>query len=84
MVPERTHYAEMLTKQGGVCAICAMPETSINRAGEIKRLSVDHCHETAKVRGLLCMKCNTGLGGMRHDVKVLLEAIRYLRGDIHS
>lgn len=48
-------YDKMIEDQGGVCAICG----GINENGH--RLAVDHNHETGKVRGLLCRKCNLGL-----------------------
>ena len=43
----------ILARQGGVCAICLRQPP--------KRLCIDHCHATAKVRGLLCRTCNVGL-----------------------
>lgn len=48
-------YEDMMVVQGGVCALCG----GVNRTN---RLSVDHDHETGKVRGLLCIACNRGLG----------------------
>ncbi len=48
-------YDEMLTRQGGTCAICKKPP-------KVKRLHVDHCHSTGRVRGLLCGSCNGRLG----------------------
>lgn len=45
-------YNSMLSDQDGKCKICK----------EVKKLFVDHCHKTNKIRGLLCIKCNTGLG----------------------
>lgn len=72
-------YRAMLDRQGGVCAICREPETMrIN--GDLLRLSVDHCHDTGKVRGLLCCKCNQALGCFRHDVDRMLAAVDYLKG----
>lgn len=47
-------YQRMLQEQGGVCAICGNPPGN-------RKLAVDHCHETLKVRGLLCHTCNTAL-----------------------
>jgi hypothetical protein len=61
-------WAEMLERQGGVCALCE----------EKKELHVDHCHETKKVRGLLCMTCNTALGKFKDDPEVLRRAIAYI------
>lgn len=44
-------YDQMLSSQGGVCALCGDPPKG-------KRLAVDHDHKTGKVRGLLCSFCN--------------------------
>lgn len=71
-------YEEMLEKQGGVCAICKQPEVTKIKGQKMWRLAVDHCHETNKVRGLLCGKCNRGLGFFQHDVSLLSTAVKYL------
>jgi hypothetical protein len=56
-------YNLMLDAQGGVCKICSMPETTRkNNSDEVRMLCVDHDHNTGKVRGLLCNKCNRALG----------------------
>jgi len=60
--------AKLLEIQGGGCALC----------GEIKLLGVDHCHQTGKVRGILCRKCNGGIGLLRDDPKMLVKAYKYL------
>ena len=73
----REDYIELLTKQHGVCAICANPE-SLTLHGQKKRLSVDHNHTTGKIRGLLCHNCNTALGLVNEDCRVLLSMIRYV------
>jgi len=65
-------YSRMLEQQKGCCAICKSPPGK-------KFLAVDHCHKTGRVRGLLCFRCNTGLGGLRDSQKILLEAIQYLK-----
>ena len=65
-------YEEMLDRQGGVCAICG----SANGNGRI--LAVDHDHITEKVRGLLCGKCNMGLGMFCDNPEILLLAYSYL------
>ena len=62
--------------QGGVCAICGLPETRAYK-GYITRLVVDHDHATLKVRGLLCHTCNTGLGSLK-SIQNLEQAIDYL------
>lgn len=52
----RKWFENTLEEQGGVCKICG----KTNDSG--KRLHVDHNHETGKVRGLLCFRCNHRLG----------------------
>jgi len=44
-----------------------------------KWLSVDHCHNTNKVRGLLCSRCNTALGLLKDDENTILNALMYVR-----
>jgi hypothetical protein len=63
-------YQAMLKAQNGVCAIC---ETKSKR-----NLSVDHCHETGKVRALLCVKCNAGLGCYGDNPAFARKAAAYL------
>lgn len=71
-------YAGMLEAQGGVCAICGRHETRTDaRNGKVRHLSVDHCHKTRKVRGLLCSKCNIGLGKFDDSEEMLYRAIAY-------
>lgn len=65
-------YKEMLAAQGAACAICKA-QSFPNRL-----LSVDHCHSTGRVRGLLCIKCNTALGHAGDNISVLKEMISYL------
>jgi hypothetical protein len=62
-------YLAMYLAQGGLCLIC-------NKKTD---LCVDHCHSTNKVRGLLCDKCNQGIGCLNHDIAQLENAIRYLK-----
>lgn len=69
-------YQEMLTAQGGGCAICGT-KTPSNRT---KYFAVDHCHTTGKVRGLLCTKCNRGLGLFNDRTDLLKLATTYLLG----
>lgn len=66
-------YAALLEKQGGVCATCR--SVCSVRA----KLCVDHDHVTGKVRGLLCVKCNTGLGVFGDSVSIIESALAYLR-----
>ena len=64
-------YDAMLVAQNGVCKICGNPPTT-------ERLSVDHDHQTGKLRGLLCRHCNVGLGHFRDDPNRLINACKYL------
>jgi len=72
-------YREMLESQNGVCAICKNPETSIDkRYNTLRRLAVDHDHETGRVRRLLCHNCNRVLGMIKENpyiVKIMYETI---------
>lgn len=72
-------YQQMLDRQGGVCAICKQPETTKSNTGGDKNLSVDHCHKTGKIRGLLCHHCNTGIGKFNDNVDLLEAAIKYIK-----
>ena len=73
-------YDAMHDNQGGVCAICGLPETTTKGDGVVKRLAVDHCHTTGKVRGLLCNDCNRGIGLLKDDVALLTNSVLYLIG----
>lgn len=64
-------YEAMAQEQKGVCAICYEPPAR-------KRLSVDHCHGTGKVRGLLCERCNSFLGRVNDNAMILASAVTYL------
>ena len=70
-------YRKMLEAQDGKCAICSQPETH-KRNGKLKALAVDHNHKTGAIRGLLCSDCNTGIGKLKDDPKVLRLAAQYL------
>lgn len=71
-------YDALLAAQAGVCAICRQPETSQVK-GKVKALAVDHCHQSGKVRGLLCKNCNTALGSLRDSIPLLENALAYLK-----
>jgi len=70
-------YDKILEGQGGSCKICRA-DNNLPR----KYFTVDHCHETLKVRGLLCHRCNRALGIWKDDVSLLQSAIKYLSGYI--
>ena len=71
-------FKRILSKQGGVCALCLQPEKSMHKSGTLKELSVDHDHTTGVVRGLLCWVCNTGIGKMQDDPALLRAAADYV------
>lgn len=73
-------YQEMHDRQGGVCAVCRKPETKVVK-GAVYKLSVDHCHKTGRVRGLLCSRCNLMIGMAGDDTTLLTAAITYLTPD---
>ncbi len=76
-------FAALLLKQGNRCAICRTREPSKVRGDGPPQWRVDHCHKTNKVRGLLCIQCNAGLGQFRDDAALLEAALDYLeRGGV--
>ena len=66
------HRDEMLNAQGGGCAICGTKNWSI------KGPVIDHDHKTGTIRGILCSKCNTGLGMFGDDPVRVLKSAAYL------
>lgn len=66
-------YQRLHDLQGGNCALCGQPERTRQR-----RLAIDHCHATHRVRGLLCHHCNTGLGNFMDSPELLKKALTYL------
>lgn len=73
-------YNAKLMAQGMMCAICGKKAPSLD-SSEWGKYSypVDHCHETKKVRGILCPQCNSGLGHFKDRPELLRSAIRYLQ-----
>lgn len=72
---------QMEEDQGGVCALCGEAETVRGSNGKVKSLSVDHCHETGRVRGLLCNNCNRGIGLLGDDPELLRRAAEYVESE---
>lgn len=83
-------YNAMLAEQGGVCAICGDPPTiqsgiskGHKQGRQTKpRLVVDHDHATGKIRGLLCIPCNRGIGFLKDDPVIVRFALKYLEGGV--
>lgn len=65
-------YEQKFAEQDGKCAICGTPKE------ENRDLCADHNHDTGQKRGLLCHRCNTGIGLLQDNVDVLCAAIDYL------
>lgn len=72
-------YELMSEQQNHVCAICKEAEMSKNSNGVVRLLAVDHCHQSGKIRGLLCNNCNTLLGRAKDSPAILQSAIDYLK-----
>ena len=64
-------YSLLFESQHGGCAICNTPPT-------LKRLAVDHDHTTGYLRGLLCSRCNLGIGRFEDNTTLFRNAILYL------
>ena len=71
------NYDSMLKSQHGLCAICKSPPSKANAREMV--LHVDHCHNTGKIRGLLCAHCNRMLGLAKDNQETLLKAATYLK-----
>lgn len=78
---KKDDYLALLITQNNLCAICKQPESVINASTNTKpkRLAIDHCHKTGKIRGLLCHKCNVSLGSFNDSIETLQSAIDYLK-----
>jgi hypothetical protein len=63
-------YDQMVKDQQGRCALCER---------EVSDLDIDHCHQTQRVRKLLCRSCNTGLGMFKDNIDLMEKAIAYIK-----
>ena len=66
-------YARLIAAQGDRCAVCGIAENIDSRLW-----CVDHDHESGRVRGLLCVRCNAGIGALGDTIEGLRRAINYL------
>ncbi|MEU7039883.1 endonuclease VII domain-containing protein [Streptomyces varsoviensis] len=62
---------EMIASQMNICVICLAAPAA----------HVDHCHQTGRVRGVLCFNCNSAIGKLGDDPGTLRRAIAYLEGN---
>ncbi len=73
-------FETLLTQQEGVCAACRLPETAVDRrTRKVRRLHIDHDHETGVIRGLLCTRCNLAVGYLKDDPRRAEGVLSYLR-----
>ena len=68
-------YEALVEKQGGRCACCGATEPG---RGHV-RWCVDHDHKTGQIRGLLCHRCNAGIGLLGDDLESVMRAVVYLQ-----
>lgn len=66
-----SEYKLLVSKQNGVCAICRGKDKG-------RKLAIDHDHKTGQIRGLLCGRCNQGIGHFLEDRLLMRRAIEYL------
>lgn len=71
-------YLDLYERQQAKCAICGGTDPGSTHGRKRRYFSVDHCHTTGKVRGLLCDKCNLGLGAFADKPERLYSAAQYL------
>lgn len=81
-------YDALILSRNNLCDICKKEEKMMGRGGDIKPLSIDHCHESQakgiyKIRGLLCHHCNAGIGHFFDNIVLLKSAIQYLEHHNH-
>jgi hypothetical protein len=71
-------YDRMFKEQQGCCKICGTSENKVTGRKTVLNFAVDHCHQTGRVRGLLCNQCNRALGLFKDDPSLLQKAVKYL------
>ena len=72
-------YNRMAEEQGGKCAVCREPPSRANTRSHWRgKLCVDHCHDSGKVRGLLCNDCNLAIGYAKTE-SIALAIVGYFR-----
>jgi len=82
-------YTEIFNEQNGLCPICLVQlvhgSEHIERDDPswVNKGMVDHCHDSGEVRGLLCHCCNTGIGQLKEDAKIMSNAIDYINKHSH-
>lgn len=69
-----SQYIKVVDSQNGCCGICGVHQSKLRRP-----LALDHCHSSGKIRGVLCDKCNLGLGLLGDTLLPLVAAVEYLK-----
>jgi hypothetical protein len=75
-------WDRLIALQGNACAVCKTTQPG----GRSEHWHIDHDHVTGQVRGLLCHRCNLGIGQLRDDPQIMMAAARYVaahRSDEH-
>lgn len=67
-------YNLMFKNQNGLCSICGRHQSEL-----VRKLQVDHDHVNGKIRGLLCSRCNVGLGSFKDSIGLFTKAIEYIQ-----
>ena len=75
----KEQYDLLFKEQDGKCAICDREVGHSSKNGADCKLAVDHDHETGKIRGLLCNRCNRGLGFLENRLSRALEYVKRAR-----
>ncbi len=65
-------YEALLQSQDYSCGVCTKP------LSDVKKIAIDHCHETGDIRGILCSPCNVAIGMLGDNISGLQKAIKYL------
>jgi hypothetical protein len=69
----RGQWQAIFERQQGCCAVCGILQDDLGYT-----LEIDYDHKAGKVRGLLCKKCNMGIGMFGEDIESIKKAISYL------
>lgn len=72
----KEEYDRLYERSGGACYSCGRVPANM-------QICVDHCHETGRVRGLLCTECNKGLGLIGDTIESVEKLLEYLKSEIH-
>ena len=80
-------YNNLLEQAGDKCCICGRQFLEITgeigfrhkQAGRLQTKYLDHNHTTGKIRGIICGRCNAGLGCFEDDIEIINRAINYLK-----